>query len=103
MVDEPVSSPGPDVRYLAIPDSTAPYLLARVRWPDVAQAVSAGYPHWQHDAGLFDLPYSEDAVELTVYQAAEIAQGWGAELPSESAAEGESVADTAGSATVVPR
>ena len=50
-----------EVQYLVLPDSVNPYLLARVRWPDVAQAISPELPHWQYDPGLFDLPYDPAA------------------------------------------
>lgn len=33
-----------EVQYLVLPNSTNPFLLARVRWPDVAEAISAGIP-----------------------------------------------------------
>ena len=71
-----------EVQYLVLPDSTRPYLLARVRWPDVAQAISAACPEWQEDPGLFDLPYDPAGVKVTPYQAAAIAASWGARLPS---------------------
>jgi hypothetical protein len=45
-----------EVSYLVLTDRTAPYLLARVRWPDVAQAITIGNPDWLEDPGLFDLP-----------------------------------------------
>ena len=32
------------MRYLVLADRAVPYLLARVRWPDVAQAISAAAP-----------------------------------------------------------
>ncbi len=73
-----------DVRYFVIPDAAKPYLLARVRWPDVAQAVSAARPDWQEDPGLFDLPYDPIASAVTVAQAASIAAGWGAHLRFDS-------------------
>jgi hypothetical protein len=73
------------VRYLVLPDRTNPYLLARVRWPDVAQAISAGCPDWQDDVGLFDLPYDGSGVPVTPAEATAIAVGWGAQLPSETA------------------
>ncbi len=72
-----------DVQYLVLPDVTNPYLLAMVRWPDVAQAISVGRPEWQGDQGLFDLPYDPSSVRVTPVQAASIAARWGAHLPSE--------------------
>jgi hypothetical protein len=71
-----------EVQYLVLPDSTNPYLLAMVRWPDVAQAISVGRPEWQGDQGLFDLPYDPSSVPVTPAQAASIAARWGARLPS---------------------
>jgi len=56
---------GGDVRYLVLVDRAVPYLLARVRWPDVAQAISAASPDWVEDQGLFDLPYDPSAVTVS--------------------------------------
>jgi hypothetical protein len=69
-----------EVQYLVLPDSVNPYLLARVRWPDVAHAISARHPVWQHDQGLFDLPYDPSSATVTFARAASIAAGWGASL-----------------------
>jgi hypothetical protein len=71
-----------EVQYLALPDAENPYLLARVRWPDVFQAISAARPDWVEDQGLFDLPYDPNSTPVTVEQAGAIAAGWGARLPS---------------------
>ena len=75
-----------DVQYLVLPDTTNPYLLARVRWPDVFQAISAGRPYWQDDPGLFDLPYDPSSTEVTLEQATAIAADWGARLPADEKA-----------------
>jgi hypothetical protein len=69
-----------EVRYLVLADRAVPYLLARVRWPDVAQAISAVSPDWIEDAGLFDLPYDPNAVTISFPQAASVAAGWGTQL-----------------------
>jgi hypothetical protein len=71
------------VQYLVLPDTTNPYLLARVRWPDVFQAISAARPYWQDDPGLFDLPYDPNSIEVTLERATAIATDWGARLPSD--------------------
>jgi hypothetical protein len=73
------------IAYLVLPNAEAPFLLARVRWPDVYQAISAVRTDWQDDPGLFDLPYSPASVHISYEQAAEIAEEWGADLPSEDA------------------
>ncbi|HEY7948044.1 MAG TPA: hypothetical protein VID75_10215 [Acidimicrobiales bacterium] len=73
----------PEVQYLVLADRSHPFLLARVRWPDVAQAISAGCPDWLDDVGLFDLPNDPSSVPVTLARAAEIALGWGAQLPSD--------------------
>jgi hypothetical protein len=70
-----------EVQYLVLPDATNPYLLARVRWPDVFQAISAARPDWQDDVGLFDLPYDPSSTRVTLDQAAALAVSWGARLP----------------------
>jgi PilZ domain len=73
--------PGTDeVTYLVLAERAIPYLLARVRWPDVAQAISARSPDWLEDPGLFDLPYEPSAVTLSFPQAASVAEGWGRQL-----------------------
>ena len=71
------------VTYLVLADRAVPYLLARVRWPDVAQAISAASPAWLDDPGLFDLPYDPTAVTLSFPQAASVAAGWGQRLSPE--------------------
>ena len=68
-----------EVQYLVLAERDAPYLLARVRWPDVAQAMSAGCPYWQYDPGLFDLPYDPSSTKVTLSQASAIAAGSGSE------------------------
>src|SRR5579871_3721711 len=73
-----------DVRYLVLADRAVPYLLARVRWPDVAQAMSAANPDWLEDPGLFDLPYDPSAVTLSLPQAVAVAAGWGARLQTDA-------------------
>jgi hypothetical protein len=75
-----------EIHYLVLADHAVPYLLARVRWPDVAQAISAGYPDWLDDIGLFDLPYDPNAVPVSFTQAASVAAGWGRKLGTEPAA-----------------
>jgi PilZ domain len=74
-----------EMRYLLLADRGVPYLLARVRWPDVAQAITAGCPDWLDDPGLFDLPYSPSAVTVSFSQAASVAAGWGTQLRTEPA------------------
>jgi len=74
-----------EVKYLVLADRAVPYLLARVRWPDVAQAITVGRPDWLDDPGLFDLPYSQSAVRVTFRQAASVAAGWGRQLSHDAA------------------
>jgi hypothetical protein len=76
----------PGEAYFLLTDHAIPYLLARVRWPDVAQAISAGRPDWLDDPGLFDLPYDSGAVPVSFAQAASVAASWGVELRAEIAA-----------------
>jgi hypothetical protein len=70
-----------ELQYLILGDTAQPYLLARVRWPDVAQAISEDCPGWLDDPGLFDLPYEPMSRRVSGSRAAEIAAEWGAELP----------------------
>lgn len=74
------------VQYLVLPDPTHPYLLARVRWPDVCQAISPVRPDWQDDPGLFDLPYNTSSTSVTREHAAMIAAEWDAYLPPDDGA-----------------
>ena len=81
-----VTNPGEiEIKYLVLTDRAAPYLLARVRWPDVAQAITAGNPDWLDDPGLFDLPYEPSAVRVSFAQATSVAAGWGRQLRAEPA------------------
>lgn len=73
-----------EVQYHVLPNRSNPYLLARVRWPDVAHAISAARPEWQADPGLFDLPYDKSSVAVSPDEAAAIAKLWGTRLPSDT-------------------
>jgi PilZ domain len=77
-----------EMSYLVLTDRAVPYLLARLRWPDVAQAMTVSSPRWLEDPGLFDLHYDCSAVNVSFSQAASVAAGWGAQLRPEPAAEG---------------
>ena len=72
-----------DIAYLVLPDATNPALLARVRWPDVFQAMSPARPYWQDDPGLFDLPYDPNSTPLSSAEAAALAAEWGGRLVSD--------------------
>ncbi len=72
-----------EVNYFVMLHAERPYLLARVRWPDVYQAMSAVRPEWQDDIGLFDLPYDPMSTPVTLKQAAAIAAEWGARPPAD--------------------
>jgi hypothetical protein len=71
------------VKYLVLTDRAAPCLLARVRWPDVSQAVSVGSAEWLDDPGLFDLPYNPDSVRVSFPQAVSVAAAFGVQLRAE--------------------
>jgi hypothetical protein len=73
-----------EVQYLVLGGSSHPYVLARVRWPDVAQAISEDCPGWLDDPGLFDLPYEPASERVSSARAAQIAAGWGAQLRLDS-------------------
>jgi PilZ domain len=85
-----VTSGTGEVRYLVLADHAAPYLLARVRWPDVAQAITARCPDWLDDIGLLDLPYDPSAVTVSFTQAASVAAAWGRQLSADPAADAPS-------------
>jgi hypothetical protein len=74
-----------EIKYYVLADRAVAYLLARVRWPDVAQAISAASPDWLDDTGLFDLPYDPSALAVSFEQAASVAAGWGRQLHAEPA------------------
>jgi hypothetical protein len=76
-----------ELKYYVLAEDAVAYLLARVRWPDVAQAISAASPDWLDDAGLFDLPYDPGVLELSFEQAASVAAGWGRPLHVEPTAD----------------
>jgi hypothetical protein len=71
------------IQYLVLPNAAEPFLLARVRWPDVYQAISPVRRDWQDDPGLFDLPYAPNGTAIAPEAAARLAAEWGVELPSE--------------------
>ena len=71
------------VRYHILENDGRPFLLARVRWPDIAEAVSVGRPVWQSDPGLFDLPYDPSGLSITEAEADGIAADWGAPAASD--------------------
>ena len=70
-----------EIRYVTLTDDGRPILLARVRWPDVAEAITLGRSEWQTDPGLFDLPYDPHGTQVTRDRAEEIVAEWGAQLP----------------------
>jgi hypothetical protein len=78
--ESPVTS---EAKYFVLGGTTNPYLLARIHWPDVAQAITAGCRDWLDDPGLFDLPYEPVSAEVTLDRAVEIATSWGASLPTD--------------------
>jgi hypothetical protein len=84
VADQVLAGPG-EITYLVLTDRAAPYLLARVRWPDVAQAITVGNPDWLDDPGLFDLPYEPSAVRVSFAQATSVAAGWARQLHAEAA------------------
>ena len=86
LIPQPREETDGEERYLVLVDRAVPYLLARVRWPDVAQAITAGKPHWIDDPGLFDLPYDASAVPLSYIQAVSVAASWGVQLLAEATA-----------------
>jgi hypothetical protein len=72
-----------ELKYFVLGNGTGPLLLARLRWPDVAQAITAGLRDWQDDIGLFDLPYDPNGQPATFDEATAIAAGWGVVLPAD--------------------
>ena len=76
-----------EVQYLVLKSQTDPFMLARVRWPDICQAVSPVRRDWQDDPGLFDLPYESSSTRITHDEAQQLAAEWGADLPAEDDAQ----------------
>jgi hypothetical protein len=69
------------LRYFILSDKGGPYFLARVRWPNIAQAISVTHPYWLDDQGLFDLPYSPASTAVDAHDAEVLARSWGADFP----------------------
>lgn len=69
------------LRYFVLSNGDGPYLLARVRWPNIAQAISVTHPYWLDDQGLFDLPYAAASTPVSSAEAAALAREWGADFP----------------------
>ncbi len=78
-----MTSRAPEVRYFVLPDATNPEILARVRYPDVFEAISPARPTWQQDPGLFDLPHDPASVPIAPALAEAIARAWGVRLEIE--------------------
>jgi hypothetical protein len=55
-----------------------PYLLARLRWPDVAEAISPHQTEWKTNRRLFDMLYSSDGAIVSAEEAGRLAASWGA-------------------------
>jgi hypothetical protein len=77
-----------EMSYLVLTDRAVPYLLARLRWPDVAQALTVSSTDWLDDPGLFDLHYDSGAVNVSFAQAASVAASWGMQLRAGAATQG---------------
>ena len=74
-----------EVRYFTLSSTSDPWLLARVRWPDVYQAISSERGEWIADPGLFDLPYDRSSVAVSFELAAALPPLSTAALPDFSA------------------
>jgi hypothetical protein len=71
------------VQYRILTSDGEPFLLARVRWPDIAEALSKGRPVWQSDPGLFDLPYEPSSTAISETEADALTEEWGATAASD--------------------
>jgi len=76
-------TPAPDPAYFALVGGDVVLLVARIRFPDIAQAASALHPLWKDDIGLLDLPDDPSSVALTPEQAAAVVSVWGLSLADE--------------------
>ena len=77
-----------EIQYVTLIEGSDTVLLARVRWPDVADAITPGLSEWQTDPGLFDLPYDPNGASVTRERAETIAAKWGTYLPSATSSVG---------------
>jgi hypothetical protein len=69
------------VQYAVAGDLAKPFRLARLRWPDIAEGITAKRPEWTTDRKLFDWLYESDGMWIDHEQARQIAESWGATLP----------------------
>ena len=75
-----------DMTYVVERRGGVPYLLARLHWPDTAEAVSPSHPVWKSSQSLFDKLHGSDGELVTEGDAMRLAQSWGAPWPPDDAA-----------------
>ena len=70
------------VKYFTEASPDMPWLLARVRWPDIAQVVTKADPVWRDDKDALRYLWDSDGAITTPDEAARIAHAWGVTLPA---------------------
>jgi hypothetical protein len=74
----PLSNEG--IRYFVEPSVEAPDMLARVRWPDVAERILSTDPNWTTFPWLMDMLHTSDGANCTPEFAEKLAAEWGASI-----------------------
>jgi len=59
----------------------APYILARLRWPDLAESISPHNPEWTTQRSMFYMLYDSSGEWVSEEYAREFAESWGATWP----------------------
>ena len=68
------------ITYIVEPDAKNPWLLARVRFPDLCEAIGPKRPEWTHSLDFMDLVHGSDGEIVTEDEARKLAESWGATL-----------------------
>lgn len=71
-----------EITYIVEPSFDNPVLLARLRFPDLSEAISKANTTWKHSPALMDLMHGSDGEVVTEAEARKIAASWGALLDS---------------------
>lgn len=58
-----------------------PYVLARLRWPDLAECISPKYPEWRTHRRMFYMLYDSSGEIVSEEYARKLADQWGAVWP----------------------
>ena len=73
------------VKYAVERAAGVPYMLVRLRWPDIAESINPHDVTWKPDYALFDKLYNSDGELISAGDALRLAQSWGGTLPDDGA------------------